>query len=300
MPSATDLLSRLDHARGITLLTPDDRRPGSWIGGPSAVAYEGGIALAYRMRRPVGEGRGFANVIAVSTDGVELRTVATVTSDRHDCDSLERPSLLRVDGGWRLYISCATKDSKHWRVDLLQAPTLEELPDATPVPVLPGDPDVVAVKDPVIRRFGDTWHLWASLHPLDDLDATDRMRVDHATSSDGLSWTWHGTALPPTPGSWDQRGTRPAAVLDVDEGLLMFYDGRASEAENWDEKLGAAVAPGPDADFRPIADRPVFTSPEGTGSIRYLTSVADPTGRTRVYYESARADGSHELRTQLL
>ncbi|WP_289032471.1 hypothetical protein, partial [uncultured Arsenicicoccus sp.] len=28
--------------------------------------------------------------------------------------SLERPALVRLDDGWRLYFSCATPGSKHW------------------------------------------------------------------------------------------------------------------------------------------------------------------------------------------
>ncbi|MTD15827.1 hypothetical protein GIS00_17980 [Nakamurella sp. YIM 132087] len=359
LPTVAELLSRIDFAAGTTLLVPDDPRPGSWVGGPSAVVDGETIVLAYRMRRPVGEGRGFANVIAVSEDGETPRTVAVIDRERHDCDSLERPCLVRTpEGRWRLYISCATVGSKHWRVDLLEADTLEGLPDAPPRTVLAGDPAVVAVKDPVIRwvpgadeagaagkagaagrasaagraaaagsaaaaegaaaagsagladiaghvvsagEQSGTWHLWASCHPLDDPDATDRMTVDHATSTDGIDWTWQGTVLTGTAGTWDARGVRPAALLDVADGLLMFYDGRASAAENWEERTGAALSAGVDGIFRPVAAAPVFVSPEGSGGLRYLTAVTDPgSGRTRIFYESARTDGGHELRTQLL
>ena len=41
------------------------------------------------------------------------------------------------------------------------------------------------------------------------------MTTEYATSSDGLAWTWHGTALSGTPGGWDARGTRVTAVASA-------------------------------------------------------------------------------------
>ncbi len=42
--------------------------PGYWAGGPSAtLAADGTFWLAYRLRRPVGVGRGYANVVARRT-----------------------------------------------------------------------------------------------------------------------------------------------------------------------------------------------------------------------------------------
>ena len=51
--------------------------------------------------------------------------------DAFGAESFERPVLVPVPGlGWRLYLSCATPGSKHWWVDSLTAPTVEELPAA--------------------------------------------------------------------------------------------------------------------------------------------------------------------------
>ena len=300
--TAAELLAALSYDAGETVFTPAHPGPGSWVGGPCAVAADGLIHLAYRLRRPIGQGRGFANVIAASADGRRFSTSAVIERDRHDCDSLERPCLVRTDDGqWRLYISCATTGSKHWRVDLLSSPTVAGLPDAVPVTVLPGDLDLLAVKDPVIKRFSDTWYLWASCHPLDDPDATDRMTTDLYVSDDGLSWAAQGTVLRGTAGDWDARGVRVADVLDTGDGLLAFYDGRASAAENWEERTGVALGAGPDSAFSARPGGPAFVSPHGTGAVRYLTSVVEPwSGRLRIYYESACPDGSHELRTQLM
>ena len=294
--TCAEFLAALDWSAGRTVLEPAVPGPGSWVGAPSAVRNGTDVQLAYRLRRPVGEGRGYANVVARWAVDSPPSTHAVVHREDHAAESLERPCLVRVDGGWHLYISCATPGSKHWRVDLLAAPTVAELPDAVPVPVLPGSADT-AVKDPVVVVDGQGWHLWASCHPLDDPDATDRMTTEYATSSDGSSWTWRGTALAGGPG-WDARGVRFAEVLQLADGYLAFYDGRATAEENWEERTGAALADSLAGPWRRVAG-PVLVSPYGSGGLRYLSAVDDP-GGVRVFYESARADGSHELRTQLI
>jgi hypothetical protein len=277
---------------------PEDPRPGSWVGGPSAQLVDGTWWLAYRVRRPVGEGRGVANVVARSDDGVRFTPVAAIDKDRFDADSLERPALVHTpEGRWRLYVSCATPGTKHWRIDLLEADSIEGLETAPPRTVLPGS-DSLAVKDPVIRHDGTTWHLWASVHPLEDPDATDRMTTEHATSPDGVTWTWRGTALRGAPGSWDARGVRFTTVVRDGARSWALYDGRASAAENWEERTGLAVQEGA-CEFTAAADGPLLQSPYAPFGLRYADVVPLPGGGARWFYEVTRADGAHELRTVL-
>lgn len=281
------------------VLAPEDPRPGSWVGGPSAQLVDGTWWLAYRMRRPIGEGRGFANVVARSDDGVRFEPVLGIGREAFGAESLERPALVALpDGRWRLYVSCATPRSKHWRVDLLEADTVEGLGTATPRTVLPGSA-TAGVKDPVIRHDGRRWHLWASVHPLDDPEATDRMTTEHATSDDGVEWTWQGTALAGTPGSWDQRGVRFTAVHLDGDATWALYDGRASAEENWEERTGLALR-GPDGRFTAAGDGPLLQSPHRPGGLRYADAVVLPDGSTRWFYEATREDGAHELRTVLI
>ncbi len=271
---------------------------GTWAGAPSAVLAGDEIFLAYRLRRPVGQGRGYAVAVARSADGVRFQTIQLIGKQEMDAESLERPALvLTPDGTWRLYLSCATPGTKHWRVELLEASAPDKFEPSQRTTVLPGDA-ASAVKDPVIVRHGGSWHLWASVHPLDDPDNTDRMRTDYATSPDGIAWTWHGTALQARPGAWDSRGVRVSAVRFETERLVAYYDGRASVAENYEERTGIAIGNSP-VDLTAVGLSPVGQSSAGAGGLRYVTIVDMEDGRERIYYELTRADGRHELRTEL-
>ena len=81
------------------------------------------------------------------------------------------------------------------------------------------------------------------------------MVTDYATSHDGKEWTWHGTALNGRPGYWDSRGTRVTAVLHTGDSIVAYYDGRASAAENYEERTGVATGTEPTA-LVPAGDRP--------------------------------------------
>ncbi|WP_113704152.1 hypothetical protein [Nonomuraea lactucae] len=295
-PDAGVFLPAPDHA--VTAIVPEVAGQGHWAGAPSAVAADGSIYLAYRLRRPVGEGRGHSVVVARSADGERFETLLTITREQMNAESLERPSLVRTpEGRWRLYLSCATHGTKHWRVEVLEAADPAAFDPASRETVLPGDPKT-GVKDTVIVRRDGTWHLWASCHPLADPDEADQMVTDYATSDDGLAWTWHGTALSGRPETWDSRGTRVSAVRFNGDGVLAFYDGRASAAENYEERTGIATGADPAA-LTPHGSAPAASSPHAGGGLRYLDIVDLPEGGVRLYYEYTRADGAHELRTEL-
>lgn len=272
--------------------------PGFWAGGPSATVVDGTTFLAYRLRRPIGSGRGYANVVAASADGVRFEVLVTLNSVDFGADSLERPALVALPGGgFRIYVSCATPGTKHWRVDAIDAPDASSFDPANRRTVLPGGDDW-AVKDPVIKIHDGSWHMWATLHPLADWDGADRMHSAYATSDDGLAWRWHGTALEGRAGAWDSRGTRVAEVLLGRDQVIAYYDGRATAEENYEERTG--VATGTLTQLRAYDDAPLAASPHAGRGLRYLTVLAQPDGSTRLYYEATRPDGAHDLLTELV
>jgi hypothetical protein len=272
--------------------------PGYWAGGPSAVLAEDGTYwLAYRLRRPLRTGRGYANVIARSDDGVSFETVAVLDREEFDCDSLERPALVALpDGSWRIYVSCATRGTDHWRVDVIDADRPSNFAADLSRTVLSGDQATVAVKDPVVKVIDGLWHMWLCCHPLDQSDATDRMTTVYGTSLDGLQWDLRGTALAGVDGRWDQRATRVADVLYRGSMWVAYYDGRASKEENAEERTGIAFG---DRPGQLVADGCVIGSgPDRDWSLRYTSCVELPDGGLRLYYETRRLDGAHDLRTE--
>jgi hypothetical protein len=282
--------------RSVVAVAPPGPGSGTWAGAPSAARCDGEIYLAYRLRRPQGQGRGYAVVVARSADGVAFETLLTVRREQLGAESLERPALVTTpDGAWRLYLSCATPGTKHWRVEVLEARHPAEFDTRQSRVALPGDAGT-AVKDPVIVYDEDKWHLWAAVHPLADADHTDRMATDYACSADGLTWTWQGTALTPRPGEWDARGARVSAVRLSPGEVVAYYDGRATAVENFEERTGLATGAAPTA---LAAYGPIAQSPYGGGGLRYLCILPLGDSRERYYYEMTRPDGAHELRTEL-
>ncbi|MCO5986640.1 hypothetical protein NE235_11055 [Actinoallomurus spadix] len=287
------------YERSRVVVPPPGDTPGHWAGAPSACVVDGEIYLAYRLRRPVGEGRGYAVVVARAVGGERPETLAVIESDRLSAESLERPALVVTpEGSWRLYLSCATPGTKHWRVEVIEAADPRSFDPSTAEVVLPGS-DAIGVKDPVILLQGDKWHLWASCHPLADPDEADRMVTDYATSADGLDWTWHGTVLTGRPGRWDARGVRISSVVTAGGRTVACYDGRASATENYEERTGIAVGDGFGM-FEQQGTGPAAVSPYAGGGLRYVTALPLGHGEWRLYYEATRADGAHELRTELI
>lgn len=291
---------RLDDGR--VVVPAPNAGPGNWSGAASAALVDGVHYLAYRVRQPLIEGRGVRTTLARSADGLVFETICEVSRDLVGAESFERPvALRRPDGGWRLYLSCATPASKHWWIEALDADTPESLPNGRRTVVLPGS-DTVAVKDPVIVVGPEgTWHAWICEHPLTEAGQEDRMSTAYYSSRDGLAWTRHGTVLTPRPGSWDARGARVTAVLSL-EPLVVLYDGRPTAEDNWHERCGVAVAEpgaGPASALTSVTDVPHHSS-ASDGAWRYASAVTLPDGSTRLFAEVARPDGAHDTVTYLV
>jgi hypothetical protein len=77
-----------------------------------------------------------------------------------------------------------------------------------------------------------------------------------------------------------------------------LYDGRSTAEANWFETTG--IAREVNGRLRPIGDAPVAVSPFSDGAFRYTTVVDISDGRRRVYFEAARPDGAHDLRSALV
>jgi hypothetical protein len=280
----------------VAVPAPGDR-PGFWVGGSSTVEYGGATYMAYRSRRPVDLGRGSSIVLADSWDDVHFTPLQILHKEEFRAESLERPALVALQNGrWRLYVSCATEGTKHWRVEMVEASHPAAFDPSTRRVVLPGD-EHWGVKDPVIVVRDGLWHLWLTEHPLDQPGQEDRMQTGYYTSTDGVAWTRKSTALSGRRRMWDARGARVTAVRFVSGGVVAAYDGRASAEQNFNERTGVAIGRTPGT-LSSISDEPCGQAP-GAKALRYLDVAPLPGGAHRIYYEVALPDGSHEVRTEL-
>jgi hypothetical protein len=271
---------------------------GHWSGAPSAWFDGDWIYLAYRVRAPISKGRGGYVVVARSRDGVHFEELCRIHKAQMKCESLERPDLMRLPNGrWRLYVSCATVGSKHWRVELLEADDPADFGQASSVVVMPGDDDW-GVKDPVIDFSDGNWRAFATFHPLKPRRHEDRMYSWYATSPDGIAWDWKGAVLVGRPRMWDRRGTSICAVTFGEGVVTAYYNGRGTPdwnvKERYEERLGMAIGSDP-MSLAAVGDAPVAEEPGGKG-LRYLEILRVPGGH-RFYYELGRQDGSHDLMT---
>jgi hypothetical protein len=257
---------------------------GNWIGAASALLHGDYIYLAYRDRHPVDKGRGNRAYVARSPidNGVHFDILCVIDKADMDAESLERPAVdVTPDGDWDLYLSCATFNSKHWRIERLRARRPRDFNARTRETVLPGSA-AFGIKDPVLIR-GQELRILATMHPLTEGDEN----ADQMLSVDAYSGE---PVMVPEPETWYSRGTRITSVL----GEHAYFDGRASAEENFEERTGIARWNG----SRYTAVAGPASSPFGDGALRYVSAIELPAG-LRLYYESATKYGSHELRTEL-
>lgn len=305
-----------DPATGTTIAEPLSTGKGWWAGAPSALydAEQGIFYLSYRLRKPRELGRGGETLIAASRDGIAFETIWRTTKEAFDSPSIERCALVKTpQGSYRLYVSFVDPADNRWRIDLLEAPRVEELDPRERRRVLTAaDVDGEGVKDPYVFLLGPCWYMLASYAPKPATLTHDIQGSMHATadvyntgivksltglasSHDGLHWQWEGAVLTPPETGWDAYTTRLSAFLYSPPAFTGFYDGSAGVEGNYEEQVGLAVSLDLRHWRRVSVEGPALISPHASGSLRYLDAL--PVGNAIYYfYEYAREDGSHELR----
>ena len=106
---------------------------------------------------------------------------------------------------------------------------------------------------------------------------------------------WDGEILSPSRKGWDCYCARIGTVWKEDDVWLALYDGSASVEENYEERCGLAYSFDLRRFRRVTHDGPLMVQPNASGALRYF-DVVQTTDATFFYYETARPDGSHDLR----
>ena len=320
-----------DPAEGILVRSPLANEPGWWAGAPSASfdPVSNQFFLVYRLRQPRGQGRGVECRIAASDNGVTFVDIWALPKSTLGAQSLDRASLVHcADGMWRLYIGHVDESDGRWRISYLEAREPDQFQIGSLQPLLSAQ-DVLSegVKDPNVFRVGPMYYLLASYARVDpergpaleadrhaggDVYSTGliRSRSGAAVSGDGKFFQWIGDVSPnyhcqarepADPGlGWDSYCRRLTSILPMDGGgYLAFYDGGRTVDDNYEERTGLAMTFDLRTYYSLSPTAPVLVSPHGSGSLRYVDVL--PVGNELFYYyEIACADGSHELRVNVV
>ena len=233
------------------------------------------------------------------TDGVAFETLAVVEKDAFGAESLERPALVRADDGrWRLYVSCAT-------------PGHQALVGRRPRGRHPRGPrpgaatDGAARRRPARRQGPGGAARRARLAPLGvgaparrpGRDRPHDHRVRHEPRRPRLDLAGHRARAP-------ARHLGLARRADQRGGAGRRRDRRdLRRARQRGRELGGAHGPRPRRRATG-ASSPRATSRPPSRPTRAAGCATSPSRTSpacvRLYWEATRADGAHELRTEVL
>ena len=299
---------------GRVLREPPGSGPGNWVGAPGLfhAMDEGAWYLTYRLRRPRGvqPDRGGEARIARSTDLKLWNDVWSVTKDKFNTASMERCAIHQgPDGLWRYFTSFVDPADGRWCVEVLKASSVAAFdPSKAERLFTATDYGLEGVKDPWVFEKDGVFHMFLSVAlPTQKTDAESHSTLDIfntgecvsatalATSRDLEKWDWQGVVFKPDGRGWDCYCRRLNTVFPLATKLFGFYDGSASEKENYEEKC--ALATSSDLrDWRSLSVAGSFVkSPFASGSARYF-AVEVVGGQAHIFYEFAREDGAHDMR----
>jgi hypothetical protein len=309
------LYPAFDPEQGQVIREPEAPGQGYWVGCAS-VFYDAdreSYLMTYRRRRPrgLGEERGYACFIAESKDGVAYKDIWSIKKSQLNSSSMERFSIQKSPmGSYLLYISYVDPADNRWRIDVIEADRPEEFdPEQRREVFTAASTHTEAVKDPHVFKIGPVYYMLisyarklenasqlAKAHSNGDIYTTGLTQAPTALaySLDGLNFTWSGEILP-VGQDWDRYQSRLTSVVNLGNIFLGFYDGSASEKENYEERCGLAVSFDLKNWDKLTPTAPWVTSPHASGSLRYVQALLKDE-ELWLYYEYARSDAAHELR----
>lgn len=315
-------LPLFDPLAGTVVVEPPGSGEGFWAGGPSAAFddRDGRLWLSYRLRTQLRDhgraGRGGETVVAVSRDGQRFERVWSAPKEAFDALSIEKSGLMLLpDGRFRLYVSYSSVHDYRWRIDMMEAEDPAAFDPGRRVTVLsPENTGTEGVKDPVLYVAGGLWHLYANMAPVPAEAAgwglRDRMHREGnafvsgevacptglAISADGVNWRWEGEVIPCGTGGWDGYLARISALVHTPPVFTAIYDGRPNSGANYADRPSFAISFDMRRFHKVDQGRGWLSSPHGRGTVRYVEALRMGES-VQYFYEIARADAAHELRT---
>lgn len=314
-------LPLFDPMAGTIIAQPPCNGEGCWAGGPSAL-YDAKLdrfLLSYRLRTTLRDhgraGRGGGTLIAASSDGDNFDIVWKASKTDFAALSIEKSCLMQtLEGKFRLYVSYSAIADYRWRIDMMEADDPASFDPAKRVTVLDARAtETEGVKDPVMIIVGGIWHLYVNMAPRPrdaDFARIDRMHREGncfvsgetacptglATSTDGIRFSWHGEVIPCGGDGWDAYLARISAIVYTPPFFTAVYDGRPNSGANYCDRPGFAISFDLQQFRKVDIGQGHLQSPYGRGTLRYM-DVLRISNTFHYFYEIAREDGAHELRT---
>jgi len=301
---------KLNPEEGITVFEPEGDKYGFWVGGHNVVfdPKEKKFFLYYRVRSPLGKGRGAKCRIAESADGIHFANIWEGSKEELNANSIEVASIIRdpITGRWRLYISYEDSVIGTWRIDLVEADHPKNFDLLHHRTVIDGGTfGLRSVKDPKIYIIGGLYHAFVitgAENPYrEDSEGTRHARgggdrTGLMTSEDGIYWRDLKFIFEPGKGSqgeWGHYRARITSILWIEPLWVGFFDGGESSYDNYEEWCGVALSHDLEHWRRLSRNGPWVRSPYGC--IRYMDALRVG-NEIFYYYEYTRKNGSHELR----
>lgn len=259
----------------------------------------------------------------LSFEPVQTFTKDDLSTGGHRVLSIEGAALNLTEAGVELYVSTEKSDVSYpesvasfkkpgtgvWSIDLLTASRIEDLNSASPRPFLSSEmPEYLHVKDPVVHRTagGETILLFCH-HPFNWSSSNSgyciRRKGEKHFSAPVFSFFSRGT-------TWDVAVSRITDVLTLPANMVesempvqaVFYDGaecmrphdqnpmgvERPRGYSCEEIAGVAAYKNEHIDEiqRLTTKFPLFTSPWGTGSSRYIHTCATEDGVYAAWQQS--------------
>ncbi len=299
---------KFDPEAGTTVFPPASPGYGHWVGGHS-VTHDpdtGKFYMYYRIRKPLGQGRGGICHVAESDDGIRFKNIWQATKDQLDATSIEVGSLIKdpTSGKWRLYVSYQWTGGP-WRVDLIEADhpaNFDPLHHRTVM--MPHEYGLASIKDPKVYIVGGLYVVFvctlARKEWVEDADGwrhpTGSDAAGILTSADGVYFKSFKYVFEPgggAPGDWGWFRSRMNSVVYLPPVYVGFFDGGTTMYDQYEEMCGVAISHDLEKWYRVSTNGPWLSSPHGC--IRYIDALVVGSD-IYYYYEYTRKDGSHEIR----
>jgi len=293
-----------DTSQYMTIREAPGSGVGYWVGAPQAF-YDrktGYIYLTYRWRDPTN--RGYQADIARSKDGVTFETIKTMTRDSFGVvgsKSLERACILRdpVTGKFKYYICIDSSGWDNYKLTDVDDPANFDPSTATLVFSESGVAntfDVDAVKDPHVITVGRLYYMmYAGRNGTTKIEQTGI-----AYSVDGVNWIRYSENPIIETGTgnvWDNRTAKGVSILPYPNAWIIYYTGKNDKGiagENTRHGYAVWFPPNVGKPVKMTANQPLMQGP--IDDMLYLQVLVVPElGKAFAYYQTATADGSHDL-----